>query len=71
MDLGKQQIRFNCPECDFINSTTLEDVAAGKSVVCVGCLKTIQLNDANGSTKKAIGDVNNALNRLKDTINGH
>lgn len=71
MDLGKRQITFKCPDCEFINSVALADVVAEASIVCVGCLKTIQLQDGIGSTKRAVNDVNDAINKLKDTLNGH
>lgn len=64
MDIEGAQFDFNCPECGFINSATLEDVSNGASLICVGCLKTIQLMDGDGETKRAVDEVNQAFNDL-------
>jgi len=71
MDIGNTIINFPCPECEFLNSASLHDVEVGASLICVGCLKTIQLSDGEGSTKRSITDVNNALNELGDALNGN
>lgn len=47
-----------------MNSATLGDVANGASLICVGCLRTIQLIDAEGDTKRAIDEVDQAFNDL-------
>lgn len=64
MDIERAQIDFICPECSFMNSTTLEDVSHGASLICVGCLKTIQLVDGDSNTKRAVDEVNQAFNDL-------
>ena len=64
MDIEEAQIDFTCPECGFMNSATLGDAVNGASLICVGCLKTIQLIDGDGETKRAIDEVNDAFNDL-------
>lgn len=64
MNIQEAQIDFTCPECSFMNSGTLEDVTNGASLICVGCLKTIQLIDGDGETKCAVDEVNQAFNDL-------
>ena len=64
MDIEKTQIDFTCPGCGFINVATLEDAVNGASLICVGCLKTIQLVDGDGETKRAVDEVNQAFNDL-------
>lgn len=64
MEFEKSQIDINCPECDFINSVTLADVINGSSIICVGCLKTIQLIDDSGQTKRTTDELNQALNDI-------
>lgn len=72
MDLDKVAIDINCPECEFYNSVTLGDVANGASIICVGCLKTIQLVDGNGDTTRATSEVNQAFNDLgRNLQHGH
>jgi len=72
MDIEEAQIDINCPDCGFINSVTLGDAINGSSLICVGCLKTIQLIDGDGETKRSVDEVNQAFNELgKAFRNGH
>lgn len=71
MDLSKQKVTFNCPECEFLNSATLGEMSNGGSVICVGCLKTINFTDGDGSTKKAINDVEEAFKDLGKSLDGN
>ena len=64
MDIEDATIDFNCPDCGFINSTTIGDTVQGGSVICVGCLKTINFVDEDGSTKRAINEIEDAFNDL-------
>jgi GTPase len=72
MDIGGAQIDFNCPDCGFINTATLGDVSNGASIICVGCLRTIQFVDGDGDTKRAVDEVEQAFNDLgKAFRHGH
>lgn len=72
MDIENAQIDFNCPDCEFINTATLNEVVNGASLICVGCLKTIQLVDSDGDTKRSVNEVKQAFNdRGKDFRRGH
>lgn len=64
MSIEEAEIGFNCPDCDFINTVTLQDVISGNSTICVGCLKTIQLVDGDGDTKRAVDEIEDAFNDL-------
>lgn len=64
MDFDKAQIDFMCPDCGFMNSATIADAMNGASMICVGCLKTIQFSDGEGSTKRAVDEVNQTLNDI-------
>lgn len=64
MDIEDTQIDLTCPECGFLNTATLSDAINGSSIICIGCLKTIQLIDGDGETKRAVDEVNQALNDL-------
>ncbi len=69
MDIENTQIDLTCPNCGFLNSTTLGDAINGSSLICVGCLITIQLVDEDGETKRSVGDVNQAFNELGKAFN--
>lgn len=72
MDFEGAQIDFTCPDCGFINSATLGDAMNGSSIICVGCLRTIEFTDGEGSTKRAIDEVNQVLNDLGKVLRrGH
>lgn len=65
INLLKTKIKVNCPECDFENEVTLDQVAKEEEIICTGCLKTIKLVDQDKSTKTAAEDINKSLNDLK------
>ena len=72
MDIEGAQIDFACPECDFINVASLGDAVNGASLICVGCLRTIQLVDGDGGTKRAVDEVNQTLDNLRKAFKrGH
>lgn len=71
MDIEEAEINFNCPDCGFINTATLSDAINGSSIICVGCLKTIQLVDGNSETKRAVDEVNQAFNDLGKAFKKH
>lgn len=64
MDIEEAQIDINCPDCGFINTATISDAVNGASIICVGCLKTIQLVDGDGDTKRAVDEIKQAFNDL-------
>lgn len=65
MNIEGAEISFNCPDCDFVNTATMRDVINGASLICVGCLKTIQLVDGDSDTKRAADDIDRAFNDLR------
>lgn len=70
MDFESNAIDFFC-ECGFQNSATLQEVVNGGSLICVGCLSTIVLQDGDGETKRAIDETKQALRDLGRILNGH
>jgi peptide subunit release factor 1 (eRF1) len=67
-DLSNIRISFKCPECEFSNSVTLNQVQQGQTIICSGCHGNIKLVDKDASTKRATEQINDSLNDLKDTI---
>ena len=70
MDFESNVIDFFC-ECGFQNSASLRDVVNGSSLICVGCLSTINLQDGDGETKRAIDETEQALRDLGRILNGY
>ena len=69
MNIEGAEVSFNCPHCDFINTATIGDAVNGSSIICIGCLKTIQLVD--GDTKRVVDEVNRAFNDLGKAFKKH
>ncbi len=67
IDIGKQTVKINCPECKRSVSVTIKQVADEALVKC-SCGQGIQLQDVNGSNKKAIRDINKSFKDLENTI---
>ena len=68
LDISKQEVKFDCPECGVSNTVTLKQVADEETVKCSGCGKNINLTDKDGSTKKAISSVEKSFEDLENTI---
>lgn len=67
MDISKQSVNVNCPKCKRTMMVSLKQVADEVSVKC-NCGQGIKLKDSNGSNRKAINDINNALKNLDNTF---
>jgi len=67
IDISKQSVNVNCPECKGSIKVSLKQVADEVLVKCI-CGQSIQLKDSNGSSRKAIYDINKSLKDLKKMI---
>lgn len=67
IDISKQTVKLNCPECKKEISVSLKQVA-DETVVKCNCGQSIQLKDSNGSSRKAIHDINKSFKELDSTI---
>ena len=67
IDISKQTVNVNCPECKRSISVTLKQVADEVLVKCT-CGQGIQLKDSNGSSRKAIHDINKSFKELDNTL---
>lgn len=67
IDISKQAVKINCPECKSQITVALKQVA-DEIVVRCSCRKEIQLRDNNSSAKKAIRDINGTFKDLENTI---
>lgn len=64
VDISKQAVKINCPECKRSISVTIKQVAAEDLVNC-NCGQKIKLKDNNGSAKKSIRDINKSFQDLE------
>jgi hypothetical protein len=67
MDISKQAVKINCPECKRTVQVTLKQVADEALVRC-SCGQEIRLKDNNGSAKKSIRDINKSFQGLEDAF---
>lgn len=67
MDISKESVNIECPDCKMSISVTLNQVAQEVMVNCI-CGQEIQLKDSKGTSKKAIEDVNKSLKDLEKAI---
>lgn len=67
IDISKQSVKLDCPECKRSMSVTIKQVADEALIKC-NCGQEIQLEDSNGTNKKAIRDINKSFKDLENTF---
>lgn len=67
IDISKQTVNVNCPECKRSITVSLKQVADEVLVKC-NCGQGIQLKDSNGTNRKAIHDINKSFKDLENTF---
>ena len=67
IDISNESVKIECPDCKHLISVNLKQVAEEIMVNCI-CGQEIQLKDSNGTSKKAIEDVNKSLKDLEKAI---
>jgi hypothetical protein len=70
-DLDPLEIEFACPSCGFYNNARLKQVRLNDVLICRGCKGNLQLVDQMGQmdkarrqTRRAVGELEEALSRL-------
>jgi len=67
IDIGKQTIEIDCHSCNRKLKATFKQAADEVKITCT-CGQVIQLEDKNGTCKKAINDVNKAFKDLEKSL---
>lgn len=67
MDISKQTVKLDCPECKRSISVTLKQVADEVTLKC-NCGQEIKLTDSNGTAKKSIKDVNKSFKEFENAL---
>ena len=67
IDISKQTVKIDCPECKRQITVSLKQIA-DEVLVKFACGKSIKLNDKNGTNKKTVNDINKAFKDLEDTF---
>lgn len=63
-DLSNEKVNVTC-SCGKTHVATLKQ-AMNRAVIKCTCGTNIRLNDADGSVKKGVNEINDALKRLSD-----
>jgi hypothetical protein len=67
IDISKQKVKIDCPECKSKVEVTMQQVADEKTVVC-RCGQKIKLQDKDNSAKNGIKNMNKAFDDLNKTL---
>jgi len=67
IDISKQTVKLDCPECKKPITVSLKQVADEVLIRC-NCGQEIQLQDSNGTNKKATRDINKSFKDLERTF---
>jgi hypothetical protein len=65
IDISKQSVKIDCPKCKRSISVTIKQVADEVLVKCY-CGQGTQLQDSNGTNKKAIKDINKSFKDVEN-----
>jgi peptide subunit release factor 1 (eRF1) len=68
LNINKQKIEFQCPECHFYNETSIRQVILRNIIICRGCKCSIQLEDYMNECRKLEKTINTVIDKLKRTI---
>lgn len=67
IDISKESVKIDCPDCKHSISVTFKQVAEEVMLNCI-CGQEIQLKDSNGTRKNAIKDVNKSFKDLEKAL---
>ena len=68
IDIGKEKIKINCPDCNRLLTVTLKQVANQTTISCTGCGNRVKLVDDKGSTRKGVTEINRSFQKLERTL---
>ncbi|MCC6721484.1 MAG: hypothetical protein IT243_04725 [Bacteroidia bacterium] len=67
IDISKQTVKLNCPNCKRSHTVSLKQVADERTINCT-CGQGIKLKDNNHSSRKAIHDINKSFKDLENAF---
>ena len=68
LNVDKQILWLECPECRFKNPVTIKQVRLRDAVICRGCKATVQLEDHMNTARKALRSIRRAFRELEEQI---
>ena len=68
MLIDNAPISAACPLCDFENPFTLKQARLRDVIICRGCKANIQLDDQMNECRKAVRQIERAINELQDSL---
>lgn len=70
MFIDNAEVSAPCPRCEFENPFTLKQARLRDIIICRGCKANVHLDDQMNECKKAVRNIERALNELTDSIKG-
>jgi predicted Zn finger-like uncharacterized protein len=67
-DPEKKTTNVACPKCKAPFTVTLAQIQREETVTCKSCQTNMKLRDKDGSTSKAVTDINKAFDELRRAI---
>lgn len=68
INLDKQTIEFECPDCAFTNPIYLKQARLRDVIICRGCKANIHLDDQMNECRKTIRQFKRSLRELEDSF---
>lgn len=68
IDIGREEIEIQCPECRFYNPIFIRQARLRDVIICRGCKRNIRLNDHMNEVRKAERQLRKAFQDLEDTL---
>ena len=68
LDIGKEKVDIECPECKCTLQISLEQVANEDVVNCHRCKQEVKLIDEDHSAKQTIRDMNKSFSEFEKTL---
>ncbi len=68
IDLDRQRMYIQCPQCSFFSRPFLRQVKHRETIICGGCKSNLRLDDYLGSYRKAERQLQQALDQLVEAF---
>lgn len=68
MLIDNAPVSVACPACDFENPFTLKQARLRDVIICRGCKANIRLDDHMNECRKAVRQIERAINELQESL---
>lgn len=68
IDLEREEVPIECPECEFVLPATLRQVRIRNIVICRGCKRNVQLEDHLNEVRVGLRGIQQSFKELEETM---